>query len=332
MKRGLMQGLMAGFLCLSAQAQDIEFDQYPSAVITNDEIVMRVFLPDPENGFYRGARFDWSGVIGSLRYRGHEFFGPWRETHDPSDPTGSITGPAEGFIKAGLGYDEAATGEGFVRIGIGVLKKNEEPYHFRNAYEFLDYGRWSVEQGDDHIVFQHELETDFGYAYVYEKTVRLTDGGFTLEHELRNTGEKIIETDQFNHNFFVIDGDKTGSDFVAEFPFPISTDRDTRDMARLETNSVHYTQNPIERSLLLSILGYSDDPGDHQVTIRNTKSGAGIMLKGDQPLIQLMLWANPNALCPEPFIQITVEPGASMHWTTQYTVLADNEQVAASRH
>jgi hypothetical protein len=28
---------------------------------------MTVYLPDAEKGFYRGTRFDWSGVIGPVR-------------------------------------------------------------------------------------------------------------------------------------------------------------------------------------------------------------------------------------------------------------------------
>ncbi len=32
-------------------------------------------LPDAENGMYRATRFDWSGVIGSVKYKGHEYLG-----------------------------------------------------------------------------------------------------------------------------------------------------------------------------------------------------------------------------------------------------------------
>jgi hypothetical protein len=49
----------------------------PQAEIANNVIKMRLYLPDPERGFYRGTRFDWSGVIGSLVYRGHNYYGPW---------------------------------------------------------------------------------------------------------------------------------------------------------------------------------------------------------------------------------------------------------------
>src|SRR4029077_3443190 len=49
----------------------------PSHVITNGQITARVYLPDPKAGFYRSTRFDWSGAIGALDYKGHQYYGPW---------------------------------------------------------------------------------------------------------------------------------------------------------------------------------------------------------------------------------------------------------------
>jgi len=32
----------------------------------------RLYLPDVRKGYYRATRFDWSGVVGSLKFKGHE--------------------------------------------------------------------------------------------------------------------------------------------------------------------------------------------------------------------------------------------------------------------
>lgn len=48
---------------------------YPSAMIENAEGTVRIYLPDASKGFYRGTRFDWSGIISSLKWKGHEYFG-----------------------------------------------------------------------------------------------------------------------------------------------------------------------------------------------------------------------------------------------------------------
>jgi len=44
----------------------IEQSSYPKALIANGLIHAVVLLPDAKNGYYRGSRFDWSGVIGCL--------------------------------------------------------------------------------------------------------------------------------------------------------------------------------------------------------------------------------------------------------------------------
>ncbi len=42
---------------------------YPSHQITNGEITATVYLPDAKTAFYKTTRFDWSGAIGSLKYK-----------------------------------------------------------------------------------------------------------------------------------------------------------------------------------------------------------------------------------------------------------------------
>jgi hypothetical protein len=91
--------------------KEVDFEQYLSTVISNDEVQLKVYLPDSENGLYRATRFDWSGVIGSVQYKGHEYFGYWKETHDPLFHE-DLSGPVEGYIEPGLGYAEAEPGGG----------------------------------------------------------------------------------------------------------------------------------------------------------------------------------------------------------------------------
>src|SRR4051812_22993079 len=49
----------------------------PQVEIGNGVLKARLYLPDIKKGYYRGTRFDWSGVIGSLEYKGHNYYGPW---------------------------------------------------------------------------------------------------------------------------------------------------------------------------------------------------------------------------------------------------------------
>jgi hypothetical protein len=88
-----MRKILFGILIFSASSI---FAQYPQTSISNGLIEANLYLPDAKNGFYRGTRFDWSGVINSLKFKDHEYFGEWYQKHDPKRHD-AITGPVEAF-------------------------------------------------------------------------------------------------------------------------------------------------------------------------------------------------------------------------------------------
>ena len=138
--------------------------QFPQAEISNASVRATLYLPDAQSGYYRGTRFDWSGVIASLKWNGHEYFGQWFDRHDPKIHD-AITGPVEEFLtgESGLGYAEAKPGESFVRIGVGAVRKPDEPAYRRfETYEIVDSGKWTVNKGSDQIEFVHELRRHRG--------------------------------------------------------------------------------------------------------------------------------------------------------------------------
>ena len=132
---------------------------YPKAEITNGLIHAELMLPDAQHGSYQGTRFDWSGVISSLQYKDHQYFGRWYEHHDPKIHD-AITGPVEEFRTndSGLGYDEAKVGGTFVRIGIGTVRKpDEKAYRPYDTYEVVDPGKWTIRKHKDRIEFTQRL-------------------------------------------------------------------------------------------------------------------------------------------------------------------------------
>ncbi len=305
----------------SNQENSMNLDQYPHIILTNEAIEMKVYLPDPEKGLYRATRFDWSGVIGSLKYKGHEYFDYWKDTHDPLIHE-DLPGPVEGFIEPGLGYEEAGAGDGFIRIGVGILeKRDEEKYGWTDTYKILDHGKWTVDQGKDWISFTHVIASDFGFAYKYIKRIELLDEGFVIRHTLENTGDKTIETDQFNHNFFVIDKTQSGTDFSVEFPFSLQTESDTRGLVSIDDKKIKFEKMVEQgKSTFLELTGFGESADDHQVTVVNHKTGAGIKFAVDQPIYRMAFWTCKTTLCPENFIWIDVEPGETMQWNSTYTV------------
>src|SRR5260221_1202531 len=148
-------------------ASGVAFAQFPQAEISNSQIHAKLYLPDATSGYYRGTRFDWSGVVASLEWKGHNYFGQWFDRYDPKLHD-AIMGPVEEFLtnNSGLGYDEVKPAENFGTIGVTAIRKPEEPAFERfKTYEIVDAGKRSVRQGAGWIEFTHELGDTGGYAY-----------------------------------------------------------------------------------------------------------------------------------------------------------------------
>lgn len=325
MKNIVLKLVLAGMCATLANCslKKVDFKQFPSTAISNNEVQMNIYLPDPEKGLYRATRFDWSGVIGSVQYKGHEYFGYWKKTHDPLVHE-DLTGPVEGFIDPGLGYADAEPGGSFIRIGVGILEKEDETkYDWMKTYKILDHGKWKIDQGEDWLAFTHEIKSDIGYGYIYKKIIKLKNNGFIIDHKLRNTGAKTIETDQFNHNFFMIDNEQSGPSFTVSFPYAISTTDDLKGYLQIKDKELHFIKKIENSSVFMELNGYSEEVADHQVTVINNKSGAGVIFTVDKPLSRMVFWACETTLCPENFIQISVEPGEEESWTSDYTLFVN---------
>lgn len=310
------------FTLALALAAVLSAAEFPEAAISNGLIDARLYLPDAVRGYYRATRFDWSGIVASLRYRGREYFGVWFPRYDPQLHD-SITGPVEEFgaDDGGLGYASAKPGGSFLRIGVGVLRKPGEPGYRRfGTYEIADPGKWSVRKGPDSVEFTHEAAAS-GYGYLYRKTVRLTanEPEMVLEHSLRNAGRIAIHTTQYNHNFFVIGNQPAGPGYSVTFAFDARPVRGIRGPAAIDGRRLTFTRElqPGE-SVFTELTGFGATAKDYDVQIDNRDAGAGVRISGDRPLAKMVFWSNPRTVCPEPYIAIDVEPGGEMVWTCRY--------------
>ena len=275
----------------------------PRATVSTPVLTATFLLPDPAGGYYRGTRFDWSGVISSLQFQGHEFFGQWFEKHDPLLHD-AIMGPVEEFKtnNAGLGYDEATTGGTFIRIGAGVVRKPQEkayrPFH---TYEIVDHGKWSVKQGANWIEFTHQLSDGAGYAYLYTKRVTLakSEPVMTIGHKLKNTGKKVIETEQYNHNFFMFDNQPSGPDSVIRFSFEPRPTHDLKGLMEVRGRELSYTRELQKgESTYTHLEGYGPTTRDYDITLGHRKAGAQVRITGDQPIARLVFWSIRTTACP----------------------------------
>jgi hypothetical protein len=307
-------------IALMTAYQDVPAE-FPQVEVRSPRLQMTVLLPDAAKGYYRGTRFDWSGAIASLRWNGHEYFGPWFTTHDPLGHDG-ITGPVEEFLTgdSSVGYAEAQPGGTFVRIGVGhVRKPSEAAYRRFGTYEIVDGGRWAVEPGDGAITFVHTLAEANGYAYVYRKTLRLDGDTLVLEHSLRNTGRKRLETSVYNHNFFTLDRKATAPPVVVTFGFDPKPDRPIAPLGQLSGRQLRFTRELGPRENVFSeFTGFGPAATDYDFRLEQTDTRAAVRIRGDRPIVKMVFWSAPRTVCPEPYIDASVDPGKESTWRITY--------------
>jgi hypothetical protein len=310
----------------------------PQVEISNGELKVLIYLPDAERGYFRGTRFDWAGVIGRLEYRQHVFYAPWFTTTDPAlrdytatadavsaGPNTAITGPVEEFQR-NLGYDEAAPGGTFVKIGVGVLRKPAEggPYSNYRLYDIVDSGRRTIETGSDAVTFMQDVrDPATGYGYTYTKAVRLTTGRpeMRLEHRLTNTGTRRIENSVYNHNFLTLDGLPVDERFVIVAPYDITSTRPPdRALAAIRGRQVVYLRALTSNEVVSTPLtGFGPTPADYDFRIEHTTARAGVRMTADRPMANAALWSMRTTIAVEPFIAIALDPGQTFTWTLTYT-------------
>jgi hypothetical protein len=307
----------------------------PQWHIENSVLKAQLYLPDAEKGFYRGTRFDWSGVVGDLEYAGHSYYGPWFTETDPhvsdfvyrgadivAGPCSAITGPVEEFVV--IGYDEARPGGTFLKIGVGMLRKPDDAaYSAYRLYEIVNGGKWSVKHGKDAVEFTQELhDPASGYGYVYHKKISLAAGKpeMAIEHSFSNTGTRPIHTSVYDHNFLVLDKRPTDAGYRITLPFTITSDHPPeKELAEFRKNEIVFLKTlEGEDRVYTTIQGFGKSSDDYKIRIENANLKAGMTITGDRPLARMALWSIRSVLSLEPFVEVNVEPGSHTDWKYTY--------------
>jgi len=178
------------------------------------------------------------------------------------------------------------------------------------------------QEGSDWIRFTQQVNDPVsGYGYVYGKTIRLVKGKpeMLLEHTLKNTGRKPIEGNVYNHNFFVIDRQPPGPDFSIRFPFQITGTRDMAGLAEVRGNQIAYLKTLGNGDTAATqIEGFGAAASDYDITVENSKTGAGVHITGDRPLARVYLWSVKTTICPEAYVNLSIQPGEESKWNARY--------------
>ena len=317
--------------------------QNPTATITNGKVKATLYLPDADTGYYRGTRFDWSGVVSSLEYAGHSYYNLWysKIRPDVSDyiyegddiltgPCTNMLGVPEEFTNANhtaLGWEDAEVGGNFIKIGIGALRKpDDKPYNNYRLYDIANGGKWTVNKTASSVEFTQDLtDPDSGYGYVYRKRVSLTPGKpqLVLEHSLRNTGKRTISTSVYDHNFMNIDKQPTGPGLVIKFGFHAemlpTAEPELLKLLSFSPNQITPAKTFTgQDKAAAQVRGFGPDAKGYDIRFEDHRSGAGVRATSDRPISKIGVWGIRSVISAEPFIDMTIEPGHEFTWKITY--------------
>jgi len=310
---------------------------YPEVEIANSELHVQLPLPDAANGFYRGIRFDPSGAIVRLTFRGHAFYGPWFDSVDPAvgdfayrddkivaGPNSAMSGPVEEFQRP-IGFDEAKPGDTFLKVGVGLLRRiDDQRYSFQKQYEIVDRGNWKVDYNKDSMTFTQKLGTPgSAWAYVYTKTIRLTKDKpeMVISHSLRNVGTEPLVTNVYDHNFLVLDSEAPGPQYRIAVPYEIHPTREPpADSVDIAGKEATYTRTLAGQDrVAFGLQGFGPLASDYDFRIYDSKAGVAMRIQGDRPLANASVWSIRTVLAVEPLIDVKADPGREFTWTYTYT-------------
>ena len=286
--------------------------------LKNKDLELQIDLP-LEN--YHQPRFDWTGKIVGLNFKGHSLAGI------ETTRNGNQNNYGKGFynefgIEIPVGFEEVEIGGWFHKIGIGLLKKDSQEYQFFKKYEiqpadFQMYG--DLEKFS--IICNAPLEN--GFAYILKKEIRLKEDGFIITYHLQNTGEKLIQTNEYTHNFLTVDGKNMGEDYILKFPFNLALDQFEEFLnkeKKLEINGqkINFNGTP-EEQFFASYLSGKKKVNAHWELIHK-ESQIAISETGNFQSSKVNLWGWKHVISPELFFPISLAAGKSVEWERAYRV------------
>lgn len=287
-------------------------------VLKNTNLEIHIDLP-LEN--YQLPRFDWTGKITAVKYKGIDVSG--FEKMDAEDPVNYGKGFYNEFgIDAPIDFDEVKEGDYFHKIGIGLLKKEGDAYLFSNTYE-IQPAVFKITEEPTKIIIECTSQSKNGYSYVLKKEIALLESGFRINYSFRNTGEKTIATNEYTHNFLAIDKDLMGSHYILKFPFQVKPELfgatvNTEGKVEIGTNEFTFNGTPEEQFFFSHLSG--NEKVEAYWELINTRSKIGISEKGSFETSKINLWGWKHVVSPELFFYLKAEPNQTVEWSRTYQV------------
>lgn len=379
---------VAGLTVVITSASSTTF--YSNATLTSEDgdLEVVVYLPvgiDPlESTYYVSSRFDHSSMIGSMKRRtrkivdgkmveeDHFLFGGelWRRPHNSQYPESGIGLAAEFgvgddgafcFFRCGwdgkddvtnglLGYDEARSGEPFLKIGVGKLIKGSCPacdstdnYRFNSPYEFAELPQWHVLQSTSNVLSMEHQAVVKSHGYKLHKNIVLNNNEILVTNILTNLGSEPFSTAWYAHNFFTCDATPVREGYGVDLHIRGQRGTGTRlfeepgvigswavplqQFATVKEYRDHVSVDvfrALEDSTRIKAEFTKDSASRGEFSLHgcgtSIKNNFPEVMRGDLPMYAYNLYLEKGTISPEPQLLIQLNPGGSTSWTQRLLI------------
>lgn len=298
-------------------------------ILESDQLWVEVMDPNAEDRYYAGVRFSPVANVLRVAMEGRHFlFAP--SEHDPLKHNGGLAMEFDLFpTKDGPpGFLEAAVGESFLKIGVGVLRKEGDTYKVSTPYEVVELAATTADWSQDKAVFRQVSPAVRGLAYALDSEVRVVGNKVLVKHRLTNIGTRPFTTENYAHNFFQFDGRGAGPGYEVEVPgvFELNIQKPVMEHQK---NTLVFT-GEITRKMKAANAFFTPlegEPLSGSSVVRNRDLGMAIEAEVSVAPSRVTLHANWDYLCPEQFIDLKLESGASVEWERTYTFHLDSHPI-----
>jgi hypothetical protein len=256
-----------------------------------------------------GPRFDRTAVVTSVTVAGVELLGPW--------------GLCDEFGLYGngvLGYEAAAVGDVFVKIGVGTLLRDTgNSYHFSHPYPVQRLFPFTVEADDLRLEVRQQADRALPYRYDYRKTYEVEGNELTIRYQLTNTGEHAWSFEHYNHHWFRLLGAEIGPRYLVGTGFKLPKAQ-TKFLLEPRALRMAATLGPGEAAYYGSEL--ASGPGAENTFELSIDDAPIVRYEGSFRPARFAVYASEDGFCPEVFKRATLQPGETASWFATYRFTA----------
>lgn len=309
-----------------AAAESLQPVDAGSRRLVAGRLVVEVMDPNDAQRYNRGVRFTPIAAVLAASLKKREFlYHPVQ--HDPVDDHAGLAAEfdlvAPGDPDAWLppGYLEARVGEGYLKVGVGVLCKQADRYSLFQHPKLLATATTTVVWHPDTADFHQVCSGTNGYAYDLRAVVRVGGNQVDVEWALTNTGVRAFTTRSYSHNFFRLGDRDTGPGCELSFPYDFRATG--LEPQQEQAGRVIRFMAAVPRWANIVVPWPAAYAGPNQCTLRRRDAGMAITCETSMPGMRTAVHVRPGYISPEQFIELNLAPGGGATWTRMYRLEVD---------